>query len=123
MDNTRNPHREVTSQPIVEDTAVYDVNGDKVGEVSDHGMVAGTLVVRQGLFFPTELYIPLDAIRAHDAESVRLSVTKDEIRLRHWDQAPMDLPEEYAADEAPDEPTRADSPETADTFNTPGLQP
>jgi len=150
MDETQDPQQTLTNRPIVDGETVYDVNGDKVGEVSDRGMEAGTLVVRKGLFFPTDLYIPLGAIRSHDAESVHLSVAKEEISSRHWDQpptedaapeamrlatpinpmmsggAPVGLSGGAPERDARDELVGADSPETAETantFTTPRAQP
>ncbi len=80
----------MTDQPVLEGTPVYDVNGDKVGEVSERGMQGNALVVKKGVFFPKDLYIPLSAIRGRDADGLYLSVAKDEINTRNWDTPPTE---------------------------------
>ena len=84
----------MTNQPVMEGTNVYDVNGDKVGEVSDRGLERNALCVKKGVFFPKELYIPLSAINRRNADGVYLNVAKDEISSRNWDTPPS---EEYTS--------------------------
>ncbi len=144
-DDAQNPQGELANQPILEGDAVYDVNGDKVCEVNVRGVEAGRLIVRKGLFFPTDLYIPLGAIRSRDTEEIHLSVSNDDIRSRHWDQPPIEeaaLPDVRLA--TPIQPTAgapvglsgdapqqdacgaregADAPATADAFTIPATPP
>lgn len=77
-------------QQIMEGAPVYDVNGDKVGEVSDRGLQRHALIVHKGIVFPKDLYIPLSAIRGRNADGVYLSVAKDDINSHNWDQPPTD---------------------------------
>ncbi len=76
------------NQQIMEGAPVYDVNGDRVGEVSDRGLQRNALIVHKGLIFPKDLYIPLSAIRGRDADGVYLNVAKDDINSHNWDQPP-----------------------------------
>jgi uncharacterized protein (TIGR02271 family) len=77
-------------QQILEGTPVYDVNGDKVGEVSDRGLQRNALIVHKGLIFPKELYVPLSAIRGRNADGIFLNVAKGDINSQNWDQPPTD---------------------------------
>jgi uncharacterized protein (TIGR02271 family) len=69
---------------IAEGTDVVNTAGDKVGEVAaaqpDH------IVVEKG-FFPTDYYIPMNAIANYDGDKVYLNVTKDAALDQGWDQA------------------------------------
>lgn len=42
----------LANQRIAEGTSVYDVNGDKVGEVNNRGLQRNALMVQKGLLFP-----------------------------------------------------------------------
>ncbi|HZC05784.1 MAG TPA: DUF2382 domain-containing protein [Ktedonobacterales bacterium] len=77
-------------QQIMEGTPVYDVNGDKVGEVSDRGLQRKALIVHKGLIFTKDLYVPLSAIRGQDADGVYLNLAKDDIKSQNWDQPPTE---------------------------------
>ena len=77
-------------QQILEGTLVFDVNGDKVGEVSDRGLQRNALIVHKGLIFPKDLYVPLSAIRGRNADGVFLNVAKGDINSQNWDQPPSD---------------------------------
>lgn len=81
---------DLANQSILEGTPVYDVNGDKVGEVSDRGLQRNALMVHKGLIFPKELYVPLNAIRGRDANGVYLNVAKGDINSQNWDQPPTE---------------------------------
>lgn len=65
-------------QQYMEGTSVYDVNGDKVGTVSEHGIQNNCLVVHHGLF-RDDVYVPLNAIDSQDANGVYLNITKDDV--------------------------------------------
>jgi uncharacterized protein (TIGR02271 family) len=66
-----------------------DLDGDKIGTVDQVG--TQYFIVRKGLIFLKDLYVPLSAIDAVDAASgyVRLNVDKDNIDSMGWD-APTD---------------------------------
>ncbi|HZC79341.1 MAG TPA: hypothetical protein VE258_16420, partial [Ktedonobacterales bacterium] len=63
---------------FVEGTPVYDINGAKVGTVSEHGVQRGYLVIHHGLL-RDDIYIPLDTIQGSDANGVTLNMTKQEV--------------------------------------------
>ncbi len=57
--------------------------GEKVGEVAQ--ATDSFFVVSKGFFFPTDRYIPFSAISNVDDAKVFLSLTKDEIDARGWE--------------------------------------
>src|SRR5260221_14264082 len=63
---------------FVQGTPVYDINGVKVGTVSEHGVQRGYLVIHHGLL-RDDIYIPLDMIQGSDANGVALNMTKQEV--------------------------------------------
>jgi uncharacterized protein (TIGR02271 family) len=65
---------------------VFGSDGEKVGDVSD--VREGYIVVSKGWLFPSERYVPTDAIGRVEHDRVYLSVSKDEIDARGWDRAP-----------------------------------
>ena len=77
-------------QQIMAGTPVYDVHGDKVGEVSSIGQMRSALVVQKGFFFPKDLFIPLSAISGRKADGVYLNLTKSDINSQEWDKPPTD---------------------------------
>ena len=68
---------------------VYGSDGDKVGTVAE--VQSSYIVVEKGFFFPTDYYIPINAIASYDAYRVYLSVSKDAALGRGWDVRPVDL--------------------------------
>ena len=76
------------NQQIVEGTPVYDINGEKVGDVSEHGVEQGALVVHKGLFFPKDIYVPTSYLQGSDANGVYLSLAKDELKGDRWQSPP-----------------------------------
>src|SRR5260370_27316244 len=62
---------------FVEGAPVYDINGAKVGTVSEHGVQRGHLVIHHGLL-RDDIYIPLDMVEGSDANGVSLNMTKQE---------------------------------------------
>jgi len=70
-------------QQFVEGTPVYDINGDKVGTVSEHGVQDGCLVVHHGLL-RDDLSIPLGVIAGNMADAVTLAVTKQDALDQNW---------------------------------------
>lgn len=58
-------------------------NGDKIGVVDGlvmdpHTGEARSMVLRKGLFFPTDLIIPLEAVTSASPEQVNVNFTKDD---------------------------------------------
>lgn len=69
-------------------TEVYGADDEKVGQV-----IAGSdryIVVEKGFFFPTDYYIPVDAIARYDGQRIYLTATKDEALHAGWDERPDD---------------------------------
>lgn len=89
LDNQRY-QGDFADQQIMAGTPVYDVNGDKVGEVSSIGQMRNALVVQKGFFFPKDLYIPLSAISGRKDDGVYLNLTKSDINSQEWDKPPTD---------------------------------
>lgn len=95
LDNQTNQGN-FADQQIRMGTPVYDVNGDKVGEVSGRGLTQNTLLVQKGLIFPKDLHIPLSAISRSGAEGVYLNLPKSEIKNQNWDKPPSDVTTDMA---------------------------
>lgn len=72
---------------FVQGTPVYDVDGNQVGTVSEHGVEAGCLVVHHGLLH-TDVYVPLGDIRGADAQAVHLSANQDQFNNFSKNQPP-----------------------------------
>jgi uncharacterized protein (TIGR02271 family) len=71
---------------IPEGTEVIAADGDKVGKVV--AVDPSYLVVEKGWLFPTDYYVPRNAINAYDGEKVYLDVTKDQALNQAWDVPP-----------------------------------
>jgi hypothetical protein len=68
---------------------VLDLNGDKIGSVSDIG--PNFLEVSTGfLGLGEHLYVPFDAVTRVQDHDIFLDVTKDEVHHRGWNQAPAE---------------------------------
>src|SRR4051794_32242218 len=69
---------------------LYDVNGQKVGDVQDVG--PNYLLVQKGLLFVKDLYIPTSEVTDVDqaAQTASIGVGKDEIESRGWDSPPAE---------------------------------
>lgn len=76
--------------PIMDGTPVYDSNGDKVGEVAEHGMQRTALIVKKGMLFTTEVYVPLAMIQRRDTGGVYLSLAKSEMSHQNWTMPPIE---------------------------------
>jgi uncharacterized protein (TIGR02271 family) len=63
---------------------VIGADGDKVGKVI--GVDASYIVVEKGWFFPSDYYIPVQAVSTFDGDKVYLTVSKDEALQQGWDQ-------------------------------------
>src|SRR5215813_8304433 len=66
---------------------VYDMNGDKVGDVKMYSTTAGYLMVGHGAFNQQDLYIPFRLIRSVDPHDLFLSETEETL-LAHYTQPP-----------------------------------
>jgi uncharacterized protein (TIGR02271 family) len=67
---------------------VVGSDGEKLGKI--HSVGQGYLVVEKGFFFPTDYYIPYNAVSSYDEGdgTVYLSVSKDEAMNSGWDMEP-----------------------------------
>ena len=74
--------------PIAPGADVYDINGDKVGTVQQYNQAANCLVVEKGKIFTKDVYIPTSAIQSSDANGVRISLTKDELKEDRYSSPP-----------------------------------
>ena len=83
---------------FAEGTPVFDVNGDKVGSVSENATQGEYFIVRKGLIFTHDLYIPLNAVARSDIDGVYLNVGKDQIERQGWDQPPAAATDAMARD-------------------------
>jgi hypothetical protein len=63
-------------------------DGEKLGRVL--GANASFVVVEKGLFFPTDYYVPNEAIANFDGQRVTLTVSKDQALHQGWDVIPGD---------------------------------
>jgi len=61
---------------IREGAEVFGADGEKVGNVVD--VRDDHIVVEKGFFFPSDYYVPLNAVATSDEENVHLNVTRDE---------------------------------------------
>ncbi len=78
---------------------VVGSDGEKVGSVQD---VRGEyVVVSKGFFFPTDYYVPFDALTTVDGDKVYLNVTKDAALNQGWDQEPVASMTSTTYDEQP----------------------
>ena len=77
-----------SSQPLV-GAEVFGADGDKLGTVAE--VYPGYIVVEKGFFFPTDYFIPVNAIASYDADRVYLNVSKDAALGHGWDTRPVDL--------------------------------
>jgi len=74
-----------TSQIQIGDE-VYGSDGDKVGTVAE--VQSGYIVVEKGFFFPTDYYIPVNAITQASDGQVVLNVSKDVALHSGWETIP-----------------------------------
>jgi ribosomal 30S subunit maturation factor RimM len=75
-------------QYLEDGMAVYDENGEKVGNVKMYSATAGYLMVGSGAFEHEDLYIPLRLIRNIDPQDIFLSAPKDTLASQYT-QAPQ----------------------------------
>jgi sporulation protein YlmC with PRC-barrel domain len=65
--------------------AVYDVNGERLGDVSQYDIPRRLLVVEKGIFHPRVLFVPFSAIQSVNREdlTVSLNLPRDSIVKEH----------------------------------------
>lgn len=68
-------------------TEVYGADGGELGKVV--AVHANHVVVEKGFFFPSNTFIPFEAIATVDGNRAYLNVTKDEALNRGWDIEPV----------------------------------
>lgn len=80
---------------VAEGDDVFGSDGDKVGSV----IAANNeyIVVEKGWFFPTDYYIPMNAVSSYDDGKLYLNVTKDVAMNQGWDQQPAVVEETVVA--------------------------
>jgi uncharacterized protein (TIGR02271 family) len=82
--NTRTTN--IDPRQIQPDYDVYSADGEDLGDVQE--VRDGYLVVKKGMLFQHELYIPFSAITRVEPDSVHLQVTRDQVANQGWDQMP-----------------------------------
>jgi ribosomal 30S subunit maturation factor RimM len=65
--------------------SVYDVDGGRLGDITEYDTERSLLVVEKGIFKPTVVFVPFSAIRSIDRDSltVSLSLPRDVLVKRH----------------------------------------
>ncbi len=71
---------------IEQGTDVLCEDGDKIGEVVD--ILPGYLVVEQGFYDPSDIYVPIGLVARHDDVSLTLAITAEEFEQRDWSERP-----------------------------------
>src|SRR5919197_977983 len=71
---------------FIEGTPVFDVAGERIGTVSEHGVQEGFLVIHHGLL-NWDVYVPLGVIQTNDPSDIYLSITKDVALNQDWQTA------------------------------------
>lgn len=102
---------------LIEGMPVYDMNGDKVGTISEHNPQPGCLVIHKGILFPKDLYIPLNAIQRSDADGVYLSLAKDDLSDDRYSNPP-DTTAGYTTADTTTQYVQTDQVDTANTMGT-----
>jgi hypothetical protein len=84
-----------------EGTRVVGADGAKLGEVV--AVYRDRLIVERGFFFPTDYYVPFDAVAAYERGTIYLALPRDEALNQGWQTPPVDevLPDVAAPAPAP----------------------
>jgi ribosomal 30S subunit maturation factor RimM len=72
---------------LMDGMPVYDLNGDKVGDVKMFSTAAGYLMVGRGSFEEQDLYVPFRLIRSIDPHDIFVSETNDNLKA-HFTNPP-----------------------------------
>jgi len=84
---------------------VVGSDGDKVGEVDR--IEGDSVVVKKGMFFPKDYYIPTSAFTNADQDRAYLNVTKEVALDQGWDVAPTERTTGYDTTVSTDDVTRS----------------
>jgi hypothetical protein len=76
------------AQQPIERATVFDMNGDKIGTVTEYDPQAGYFVVQKGWLFPKDRYIPLTAVAGVYTDGVHLNLAQSDLQDRSWDVPP-----------------------------------
>lgn len=76
-------------------TSVYGSDGEKIGEVA--AITEQYFVIEKGFFFPTDVYVPMSAVRTVDEDGIQLSMTKEEAESSDWSGPPAEGDVDYSA--------------------------
>lgn len=111
--------------PIKTGDDVLGADGQKVGSVV--AVEPNYIVVEKGFFFPTDYYIPMNAIAGYNSGTAQLNVTRDQALKQNWQQAPTEA-QNLAAPTAPvgnisAQPSEMVAPETMQQAATTETQP
>jgi uncharacterized protein (TIGR02271 family) len=77
---------------------VIGSDGGKVGEID--AVEQDYFVIRKGMFFPTDHYIPFSAVDSYDDDALYLNVTKDGALEQQWNEQPLTTTGEYAVNDS-----------------------
>ena len=69
--------------------SVYDATGIKIGTVILQNFADGYLIVRRGIFFPREIYVPLVAVAASKEREVHLRYSREMLLDLDWSAPPV----------------------------------
>lgn len=69
-------------------SSVYGSDGEKLGSIVEIG--PNYVVVEKGLFFPTDYFVPNDAIASTEAGRITLAVTRDVALQQGWEKDPTE---------------------------------
>ncbi len=84
-----NPNEQISADlELTGGTPVFDVNGEKLGEIATPAMHGDYFIVEKGLIFTSQLFVPLNAIHARDANGVYLNLSKDDLQRGQGDVPP-----------------------------------
>ncbi len=78
--------------------SVFGSDGEKLGSIMEIG--PSYIVVEKGLFFPTDYFVPNEAIRSVEPDRITLTLTKDEALEQGWDKDPTEHRQSDGPDEA-----------------------
>ena len=90
MDNNRDIVDPLPGKlPIAPGETVYDASGDKIGTVRQYDPQADCLVVEEkGILSAKDVYIPGSAVQSSDANGVRVTLTKNELKEHRYGSPP-----------------------------------
>ena len=90
-------------------TPVFDVNGEKLGEIASPALHGDYFIVEKGLIFTHQLFVPLNAIHARDANGIYLNLSKDDLQRSQGEIPPTGGSAVETASPLVPPPSRADS--------------